>query len=61
MKKKTVITTEKREVWVIRRGSVEGREQEESNEPDLNAESALAVLKELNPDKDARDDDADDR
>ncbi|MEP6570471.1 MAG: hypothetical protein ABJC10_11920 [Acidobacteriota bacterium] len=52
-KKTTVITTEKREVWVIRQRSGMTQEQaEESLKPDSSGESAIVVLNELPTDND---------
>ncbi|MDQ2922519.1 MAG: hypothetical protein M3R52_13025 [Acidobacteriota bacterium] len=59
MKKKTVITTEKREIWVIRRGSEASHEPEESLGPDLSGEAAMAMLKELQSENGAPEDETD--
>ena len=56
MKKRTVITTEKREVWVISQPSDEtaGR-ADKQRESDLDADS-LPAFRDLKPDENAADD-----
>lgn len=45
MKKRTVITTEKREVWVIRKPSGETKEHEiDGNEAESSVDSLIALL-----------------
>jgi hypothetical protein len=52
MKKRTVITTEKREVWVIRQpGEVFAEEKKEHPESQASVDS-LSALPEYDPDKD---------